>query len=173
MPECVQRSIQSPRIHAGRSQAADREDGELDREGKNRKQGDDEGGDTVSHNRHNLHRLVKHAVFAHGRRNAERNGNNKHDKHREQVQQNRIGHRRGDNLGNLLFILGGVAEVSRQHVAHPAKILDRQRLVLAKPFRHLVIKRLVGFRLHAGLAVAEHDRHRIARHGLVNREHQD
>ena len=99
---------------ARRLHTAGREPAEQSAEDPDKQNTDNEARQAVADDGKDLCEAVEFAVFAHGAGDTKRNGDGQRQNRGEDVDEDRVLHRSGDNVNYIFFILIGIAEVALQ-----------------------------------------------------------
>ena len=94
--------------------AAGREPAEQSAEDPDKQNTDNEARQAVADDGKDLCEAVEFAVFAHGAGDTKRNGDGQRQNRGEDVDEDRVLHRSGDNVNYIFFVLIGIAEVALQ-----------------------------------------------------------
>ena len=147
-------------------------------------QRDDVNRQAVTQHRHNLHRVIHLLALVNGAENAQRDGDAQRQNGGENVDEDRVLHRIDDDLGHVLLIELGIAEVALKQAVetgvipnvrpetHPAHIANDQRVIKAHLRAQLLIQLFILRRLEALLLRFQFGAGRVSRNEVVQRIHQ-
>ena len=183
--EHVDKLIPLGRVNrARRLRARNREDSPEHAKEEHENQRDDVNRQAVTQHRHNLHRVIHLLALVNGAENAQRDGDAQRQNGGENVDEDRVLHRIDDDLGHVLLIELGIAEVALKQAVetgvvpnvrpetHPAHIANDQRVIKAHLRAQLLIQLFILRRLEALLLCFQFGTGRVSRNEVVQRIHQ-
>ena len=169
-------------FHARRLRAHDRENAEDDAEQIHQNQSDDINRDRISQNRNHANRGIKFFALMHRAIDAQRDRDPQRGDRREDIDEDRVLHRRADDVHDVLREKLGIAKITLQKStplaidvwakAHPSRIAHDQRRIQTHGFAQIVVKRCVLFRLQRLSLSFELCARRIRRNQIVQGVHQ-
>ena len=169
--------------HTGGLHAANREDLQLHREKVNEDEADDVNRDAVTDDGDHLYGLIEFAVFPNRAENAQRNRDHQRQNGRENIEEDGVLQRRGDDVHHVLLVHRRVTEIALEYAvkiavygrvnAQPAQIADKDRIIQAESRAGLLVHLLILVSSQLISNRFKADRSRIARNQIVDEVHDE